>query len=257
MIESLFILWNLNIILESLPISSSGHLRLLTRFLSKKRRTSLAVDTATEHLMHIPNGILIFAFLACFGSSYVFPWSLSKVFSVILPIIITNGLTGCAYLTLKKQLEKSPLALGFLLSGLTLLSLIFAPLGSLKTISIFHAFLIGLAQSLALIPGLSRMALTTVTGIWLGIDPHLSFVYSLTCELVLVAIAVAAAFQKKGTSFMRGPSAQEFFIVGASSLVSFAALILSSYGFTSRTVIFIGWYLIAVSVYTRLYQKMA
>lgn len=257
MTKSTFILWNLNIILESLPLSSSGHLRLLARLLARQRRTLLPIDTATEHLMHIPNGILIGVFLAYFGSGYVFPWSLSKIYPYILAILITNGLTGSVYLILKTWLERFPLAGGFLLSGLTLLSLSFAPTGSLKTISILHALLIGVAQSLALIPGISRMALTTTMGIWLGIDPFLSFIYSLACEFVLICIAVAAALQKQGTYFLKGLSLMEWCIVTASTLVSYAALTMSGYGFVNGTVIPVGWYLIVVSVYTELSRVVA
>lgn len=255
MTKSTFILWNLNIIFESLPISSSGHLRLLAHLFAKQRRTSQPIDTTTEHLMHIPNAVLIGVFLMYFGSGYVLPWSAYKAFSFFSAMIITNGLTGIVYLTLKKQLEKFPLALGFLLSGLTLLSLSFAPLGSLKTISIFHALLIGIAQSFALIPGLSRMALTTVTGIWLGIDPLLSFIYSLACELILICIALAVAFEKQGFFFVKGLSLREWLIVGTSTFLSYAALILSEHGFVNGSVFYVGWYLIAVSWYTLIIKK--
>lgn len=243
MVKSIFILWNLNVILESLPISSSGHLKLLTHFLF--RTTKHAIDSSTEHLMHIPNGILILIFLMYQNTGHLS--TLTMVLSFGLAIAITNALTGCAYLIIKNTLEKVPLSLGFLCSGLALLSLSYAPVGTLTTISLYHAFLIGIAQTVALIPGVSRMALTTATGIWLGIDPHLSFFYSLACELILILIAVGTALQKKGSALVSALSRVELAILAGSSIVSYAALSLSCAAFVTTFVVFIGWYLLAVS----------
>ncbi len=244
MVKSIFILWNLNVIMESLPISSSGHLKLLTHLLFGT--TKNGIDSATEHLMHIPNGLLILIFLVCQNSSHLS--TRTMVLSFVLAIAITNALTGCAYLTIKNILEKVPLSIGFLCSGLALLSLSYAPVGTLTTISLFHALLIGIAQTVALIPGVSRMALTTTTGIWLGIDPHFSFFYSLACELILILIAVGTALPKKGSALVSTLSRVELAILAGSSIVSYAALSLSYAAFVTTFVVFIGWYLLAVSI---------
>jgi undecaprenyl-diphosphatase len=69
------------------------------------------------------------------------------------------------------------------------------PLGrNLKTpISMRAAVLIGLAQAVALIPGVSRSGSTVVTAVWLGIDPEEAAAFSFL--MAIPAIGGAAVLQ--------------------------------------------------------------
>ncbi len=251
MTNLLYILWNINIILESLPISSSGHLRLLTQYLSRKR-TSVSVDRSTEHLMHLPNACVILTLLIMHTQQYI-TLSLPSIISYGIALCIVNLLTGIAYLTLKKRMQQFPLWIGLVFSALSLLSLYWAP--ALTSIAILpvHALIIGCAQTLALLPGVSRMALTVTTGIWLGIHPGVSFLFSLACELVLIIVAVAAALYKTNMSWSL--TSKQLFLLGCSTLLSYAALELSRISFLSGTAVFFGWYLLLVSIYAKSYQR--
>jgi len=246
--DSLFSLWNLNIILESLPISSSGHLYLITHLLQGRAHK---IRSTIEHLMHIPNGIIISIFLALTMSQLNF--SQEALCSYTTSIIITNVLTGLAYGTLKSFFERVPLALGFFCSGVALLSLPYAPVPMLNEVSLLHAFYIGIAQCCALAPGVSRMALTTSTGILLGINPLLSFSYSLACELGLIIVACAVAvYTEKDFSLFR-LSLIQVILVCISTFISYKALLFSALSFTHHAGTLMGAYLVLVSGFVAWY----
>ena len=251
MTDRTFFLWNLNVIGESLPISSSGHLRLLTQHLSHQG-TPIFIDTITEHLMHIPNALIIVTFLII-NTHHHLTFSLPAIILYSIAFSIVNIVTGLAYLTLQKKVKQFPLALGFLFSALSLFSLYWAPVNSSTTILPLQALIIGCSQTLALLPGISRMALTTTTGIWLGIHPGVSFLFSLVCEFGLMCIAIAVALYKTNVSWRL--SSKQLVIIGCSTLVSYAALELSYISFLSGSAVFFGWYLLAVSIYAKFYQR--
>ena len=65
------LLWNLQVILESLPISSSSHIEFINNWLAQRSNTEpVTLSTAAKHLMHIPSLIVIGIFLALHQ-----PWS--------------------------------------------------------------------------------------------------------------------------------------------------------------------------------------
>lgn len=255
MLDRIPLLWNFNIILESLPISSSGHLKLLTEIVSFNNKR-LRLDNSTEHLMHIPNGLLIAIFLVLHGATYLN--NLSSMVSFCLALMFTNALTGVVYLRYKKTFERVPLTLGFLCTSIILISLFYVPISHTTTIRLSHAFFIGLAQTVSLIPGVSRMALTTATGIWLGIDPKLSFIYSLACEVALILIAVVVALKRntsQSASLLSNITPLQGIFLAVSSLVSYGALWLSYKGFNNQSVAFVGFYLLGVSIVCSFYRR--
>ncbi len=245
--DVIFLLWNLNIILESLPVSSSGHIRLL-QDIFKLSKDSL--DSHTEHLMHIPNALLISIFLAYQARCTLVTPSFTWLGSLILAALIANLITGLAYLFAKKHTLKLPLFIGFFISGTMLLSLYYMPNGTTTELSIMHALIIGCAQTLALLPGISRMAMTVSAAIWLGIDPSLAFIFSLVCELLLIIVAVGIALLKENPfAKFSGLSSRQLAILLMSSVISYKALEVAQYGFVTDLVVYFGWYLLALSVY--------
>ncbi len=239
-----FFLWNLSIILESLPISSSGHLRLIRKLLSEPLPTSY-----TEHLQHIPNAIIITLFLVF---NCLIAHSCSLLTSLFIASLIANFITGTAYLFFK-HLPQLPLSLGFFISGSVLLSLYYAPYGTLTELSITHALIIGLAQTLSLLPGISRMAMTVSSALWLGIEPKLGFMFSLLCELLLIIVAaVAALYKKDSSSTLWSLTHTQWSILMVSGTLSYGALQVALNGFVTGSIVYCGWYIIALSAYCRL-----
>ncbi|MBA3751923.1 undecaprenyl-diphosphate phosphatase [Candidatus Dependentiae bacterium] len=198
----LFALWNFHIIAESLPISSSGHLTLIQKLYNYVKHTSLqepkvGVKTAyfsddEEHIMHIPTLIIIALFLGRYIPQWTDHSSYELLKSWIIPLCITNGITGSLYLIVrKKTVKKFPLYLGFFITGCLLLVLSSVAYGTVTTLSVRDAILLGGAQSCALLPGISRLAVTFAAGIAMSLDPRISILFSLSAEILLIVVAVS------------------------------------------------------------------
>lgn len=254
MVPTTFLLWNLNIILESLPVSSSGHLTLLQNLFSPKKEV---LSTSTQHLMHIPNGIIIATYLAWQARCTLVTPSFEWLSMVLFTAIAANLITGVVYLLTKKYNPRFPLWLGFFISGSLLLSLSYVPNGTYTELGLFYGLLIGAAQTIALIPGISRMALTVCTAIWLGIDPNLSFIVSLVCELLLIIVAVGVALLDKNSVRPLWPiGSRQAIMLLVSSVISYKALEIAQYGFVTDLIIYFGWYLLALSIYSILHKPI-
>ncbi len=198
----LFSLWNFHLIAESLPVSSSGHMRLISllyeRCMPQERNlpsySTISLTPQQEHLMHLPTlGILLW-----FLSTYIplwtgLPWS-EVLVSWALPLCITNGITGALYLLTKRRtLEKFPLYLGFFITGCTLLVVSSLSFGTFSAVSVGPAILLGIAQACTLLPGISRLAFTYTAGCMLSLAPEVSMLFSLSSECILIVCAVAKA----------------------------------------------------------------
>lgn len=190
-----YILWCVQIILESLPISSSGHRKIIEKFTTKYNFSpnNIHNNEIVEHLMHIPTAIILLIFL--FQNSYYdsfFPInSIQDLFWLSLLIFISNLVTGFLYFIFKIiNISKFPLSLGFFITAISLFLLFFLKSGTNKTLSLCNAFFIGLAQGLALLPGISRLALTFSTGYCIGLFPITAFLFSLIIQFPLIIAGI-------------------------------------------------------------------
>lgn len=151
---------------EFLPISSTGHLIL------------------TARLLHIPSSAFLSTFeiaiqfgailaaVALYWRQLLFDRAiLARVFVALLPAL---GVGFVFYSTIKKMLDSESTVLWALLIGGVLIILfeIFyrakESITDVKSMSYRTAFLVGLFQSLAVIPGVSRAGATILGGLWLG-----------------------------------------------------------------------------------------
>lgn len=242
-----FALWNFHTIAESLPISSSGHMMLLSKLI-KRVCPSFAkgeISEQEERLMHLPTLGILTIFLGIY-----FPlWaniSLPKaLFTWAFPLYIANGITALLYFLIpRKKRSFFPLPLGFLITGMTLFALTLLPRGTVTELSFLKASLIGIAQGCALLPGISRLAFTYTTGVALGLEPHYSMLFSLGAEWFLIV----AALIKTGHSFIKQSYKEssravfnrymslstvtffffQLFILGCSSFIAYYALVFAT-----------------------------
>lgn len=185
------------LILESWPVSSSGHLMLLERgwsyFCSCIVWPSLEVKEVWYVLIQIPTIVIVSLF---FLSRWWFiVRHLPRCWRIIFPLIgyvfVADCMTAVWYLIIKKyQLCTIPLWCGFALTGLTLYALRWIPEGR-KSCTLQKAIILGCVQGIALLPGLSRLACTFVAARVMGISSRRSFELSWIIELPLIS---AAAF---------------------------------------------------------------
>ncbi|MCB0564067.1 MAG: undecaprenyl-diphosphate phosphatase [Phaeodactylibacter sp.] len=177
---------------EFLPVSSSGHLELAKFFLGD---TSLAEEsmlmTVTLHAATALSTIVVFRrdIIGIFRGIFQFQWNEATQFSlkIILSMLpaVAVGLLLEDYL--EQLFERQVLLVGMMLiiTGLLLFLADRARLTN-KTVSFSNALVIGIAQAIAILPGISRSGATISTSVMLGIDRERSARFSFLMVVPLI-----------------------------------------------------------------------
>lgn len=207
----LAILWGaLQGITEFLPISSSGHLFLL------QSATSFQKDSL--FFIVILHGATILSIFTVFFKDLqqtFTPLKSATTKKLLLNLTISTVplvFVGLFFKSFIEQAFKQPVvAIGFLSTGALLLFLAFRQKkyfqSSLKLheLSLLQAFVLGLFQVLALLPGFSRSGWTISAGLFLGLRPQDAVYYSFLMALPAVAGAcVLEIFEKVSNGFWQG-----------------------------------------------------
>ena len=189
-------------ITEFLPVSSSGHLFLLEKFL------------------HFTENPLSF-FVVLHGATAlsiitVFSKDLKNLSSsiqkrepllLILKVLLALAPVICIGLFFQDALEKKGfqewvVGLGFLLTGFLLFippTLFKIPSAKeLKDLSFSSALIIGLVQTLAVLPGFSRSGWTIAAGLLLGLTPKAAVTFSFLIALPVILGSCAVVFLQQG-----------------------------------------------------------
>lgn len=185
-------------ITEFIPVSSSGHLEITQRILGAGGR---AEDF--HFFLELINFGTLFALLFYYRQTI---WEIlqrvfvKKDYKLALNILITSIPAGIIGLVLSKVIEKLPFfsslttigfAMGFV--GLIMIFVNKLPhLSKLKNeneLTPGRALAIGLAQTFALIPGVSRSGSTIITGRVMGLDSKSAAKYSFLASLpIMIAV---------------------------------------------------------------------
>ena len=179
---------------EFLPISSSGHLTL-TQFILELKEAPLTLNLA----LHVATLIVVMIYFRDRIKKLLFPLN----FAYLKAIIICSFPTAIIGLTIKKTgyvlfTQSHWSAIFLCLNGLFLILLHFK-LKSIEseTSSDLHhppsakqAFLIGLAQGIAALPGISRSGSTIGCSRLLGLPPAFAAEFSLLASLPVIFGAV-------------------------------------------------------------------
>jgi len=203
---------------EFLPVSSSGHLVLTEHFL----RTGPS-NVAFEVFLHLatllaailalrPELTRIFAFLSsAFGIRWVSIRSDSlregkRLFWALVIGTLPAAAAGFLFKTRIESYFNNPRLVGFalLFTGLVLFSTRLAPKRG-GPLEIGSAFAMGLAQALALMPGVSRSGMTVSAGLLSGVQREKAVRFSFL--LSVPAILGAGVLELKDGFAMNGMSA--------------------------------------------------
>ncbi|WP_298286679.1 undecaprenyl-diphosphate phosphatase [uncultured Lutibacter sp.] len=161
---------------EFLPVSSSGHLELMKVLLGD---TSLPEESLTFtvvlHFATALSTIVIFKneVFQILKGLFQFKWNNELKFSLKICISMIPAVFAGLYF--EDQFEAffsgQILLVGFMLI-ITSLLLLFADkaANTTKNVSFFNAFVIGISQALAILPGISRSGATISSSVLLGID---------------------------------------------------------------------------------------
>ena len=158
---------------EYLPISSSGHLEIASAVLGVQSEENLTFAVVVHAATVLSTIVVLWKEVEIlFKGFFQFKWnSETQYVSKILLSMIPVGIVGLFF---KKQVE-ALFGDGLLVVGICLLVTAgllafayFAQPRKKENISYRDAFIIGLAQAVAVLPGLSRSGSTIATGLLLG-----------------------------------------------------------------------------------------
>ena len=185
-------------ITEFIPVSSSGHLEITQRILGAGGR---AEDF--HFFLELINFGTLFALLFYYRQTI---WEIlqrvfvKKDYKLVLNILITSIPAGIIGLVLSKVIEKMPFfssltTIGFAMGFVGLIMIFVNKLPHLSKLKDENeltpgrALAIGLAQTFALIPGVSRSGSTIITGRVMGLDSKSAAKYSFLASLpIMIAV---------------------------------------------------------------------
>ena len=165
---------------EWLPISSTGHLKIAEHFMNEK------IPLLFDFILHIGTLIVVLLF---------FRKDIKNILSALvhldfktehgklIPLIVVGSIpAGIIGIILNEPVNTAfqnilPIAVAFIVCGIILYSVKFAHEKS-DTIKYSAAILIGVAEGIAIIPGISRSGATIVVALLLGISHEKAFKFS-------------------------------------------------------------------------------
>jgi len=209
---------------EFLPVSSSGHLELAKALFGDQSLPQESLTfTVVLHFATALSTLVIFRkeVLDIIKGLFQFKWNEEFIFS--LKIIISMIPAVIIGLMFEEQLETffngNILMVGFMLliTGLLLL-LADKAKNTNKNVSYKNAFIVGVSQAIAMLPGISRSGATISTSVLLGIDRTKAARFSFLMVVPLI-------FGKVAKDIMNGEISLESDQIGSMSVGFIAAFI--------------------------------
>lgn len=161
---------------EFLPVSSSGHLELAKALIdSEQLPEESLLFTVVVHFATAMSTVVIFRkdLAEIFRGLFQFKNNESLHFSLkIIVSMIPAAFIGVVFNDAIEALFSGQILLVGAMLTITALLLLFADRAraSEKTVSYGNAFIIGIAQAIAILPGISRSGATIATSVLLGVD---------------------------------------------------------------------------------------
>lgn len=158
---------------EYLPVSSSGHLTIASNLFGMNGEENLTFTIAVHVATVLSTCVILWKEIVwIFKDLFKFQWNEGTRYALnIIVSMIPVAIVGFCF---KDQVEEI-FGSGMVIVGICLLitaSLLafayFAKPRQKESISPIHAFVIGIAQAIAVLPGLSRSGSTIATGLLLG-----------------------------------------------------------------------------------------
>jgi len=182
---------------EFLPVSSSGHLTIMQDFLGIKENRILF-----DVFLHV--GTLIAIFLV-FGKHVIALFSSNRRW--IPYLMLASAPAAIVALLLRSHIEKvfdSTLAVGGLLVGNSLILMAGSASARRRTketrVGTKGALIVGVAQSLAILPGISRSGSTVCSGLVMGWEQSVAVRFSFLLAIpVMIGASLAEVMKCRST----------------------------------------------------------
>lgn len=205
---------------EFLPVSSSGHLALAGHL-----GMGSAGNPAFDVFLHVATLCVVLLFFR-----QAIQWYFRNDRIVLLYVLIASiptAVVGFAFKSSFEALRQSPMMIctGLLVTAAALAFAEMTATGTsrLQDMGWFGAFFIGLCQTLAITPGISRSGLTLAGALSCGIEREEAFRFS----FILSIPAVGGAALLKGIEFIREPGATP--VAYGPAIVGFLVAAISGY----------------------------
>ena len=235
-------------ITEFLPISSTGHLILTAHLLGISQ---------TEFMKTFEIAIQLGAILAVVVLYWKSLFTDFKVMQRIAVAFVPTAILGLIFYKFIKSvlLNSQPVVLWSLLLGgifLIVFELLYKEksesAANMRDISYKKVFLIGVFQSMAMVPGVSRSAATIIGGLLLGLKRKTIVEFSFLLAVPTMLAATGLDLVKNAGSF----SKDQFFLLAVGFMVSFIVAALSIkfllYFIKNHNFIIFGIYRICVAI---------
>ena len=173
---------------EFLPVSSSGHLELGKVILDIEAKENLTFSILV-HAATVLSIIVVFFrdIRDLLTGLFKFQWNDSTIYSAkILFSAIPVAVVGFFFMSEVESVYTGNVVFvgSMLLVTASLLLLTYLAKSRNKDVSFRDAFIIGLAQTLAVLPGISRSGATIATGLFLGVKKELVTRFSFLMVLI-------------------------------------------------------------------------
>ncbi len=174
---------------EFLPVSSSGHLALAQRLIPGFRQPGVTVDV----LLHLGTALAVVWAERRHLRRWLTTRSGWRLLGVLAAGTAVTGVVGLALRGPATAAFSSPAAVGAFLvvTGMVVLSTRFLPGGGAGegTVGFRQAVIVGLAQGLAVFPGVSRSGATIAAGLGAGLDRSWAARFSFLLSVPAIAAA--------------------------------------------------------------------
>ncbi len=167
-------------ITEFFPVSSSGHLVIAQKLLGMRGE-----EVGISVILHLGTCLALIVF---FFNDILKLWRNKKTLWLILVVTFITGVIGIGGKDFFESLFSSArvVALTFFITGTILILTKKFSSGKRELIGIKDAFILGLTQGAAIVPGISRSGITISTLLFRGINPGVSFNFSFLASIPAV-----------------------------------------------------------------------
>ncbi|MFZ2603102.1 MAG: undecaprenyl-diphosphate phosphatase [Candidatus Omnitrophota bacterium] len=233
---------------EFLPVSSSGHLLILQQVLGVSKN-QLAI-TVILHLGTV-GSLIVFFFKDLLGLAKNFKLLAALFLVTVITVVI--GLAGKDFFE-NLFVSPKPVAFALALTGLVLIITKKYSFGKKEDLTLQDAFILGIAQSIAIIPGISRSGITVSTLLFRKISPASSFRFSFLAAIPV--IFGAAIFEARKINLALKEDFLFCFIgFWASFFSGLIALKILKLVLVKAKLYYFGYYCIIIAVITLIFLK--
>ncbi len=213
---------------EFLPVSSSGHLELGSVLLNTTSGDNL-LFAVIVHAATALSTIIVFRkdIGEILKGLLTFSWNESwKFATLILVSMIPVGIVGVFFEDRISELFTGNLMLvgSMLLVTALLLFFTYFKNDGTRSVSYFQAVVMGVAQTIAILPGISRSGATIATGLLIGVDKERATRFS----FLMVLPPIIGASLLKTKDYLEAPMAHKG-LEAMSMIIGFLAALISGY----------------------------